>query len=145
MRLLVCGGTKYGHKKQERELILLELESWFTVYPNLEIIEGAAPGVDTIAGQWASLNGIPRHTFPANWSRCGKAAGPFRNTRMLVQGKPDRVLAFPGDKGTQNMMAQAIAAGVPVHKGRIYAAPDTQKAAYTLPKFSECLTNGDPL
>jgi len=34
---------------------------------------------------------------------------------MLTQGKPDLVVAFPGSKGTENMIRQAQTAGVPVH------------------------------
>lgn len=49
----------------------------------------------------------------------GKAAGPIRNQRMLDDGKPDRVLAFPGGRGTANMVKLAKAAGVPVHEIRI--------------------------
>jgi hypothetical protein len=33
---------------------------------------------------------------------------------MLVEGKPDFVVAFPGGRGTANMIMQARQAGVPV-------------------------------
>jgi hypothetical protein len=33
---------------------------------------------------------------------------------MLDEGKPDLVLAFPGGRGTRNMVGQAKRAGVPV-------------------------------
>jgi hypothetical protein len=42
------------------------------------------------------------------------AAGPIRNARMLEEGKPDIVIAFPGGRGTANMIEQAHAAGVEV-------------------------------
>jgi UDP-N-acetylmuramoylalanine-D-glutamate ligase len=35
---------------------------------------------------------------------------------MLNNGKPDLVVAFPGGRGTENMVKQAEAAGVPVKK-----------------------------
>ena len=33
---------------------------------------------------------------------------------MLTDGKPDAVLAFPGGRGTQDMIRRAMRAGVPV-------------------------------
>lgn len=44
------------------------------------------------------------------------AAGPIRNSRMLREGKPDLVLAFPGHGGTADMVKQAGEAGVGVMK-----------------------------
>lgn len=44
------------------------------------------------------------------------AAGHIRNTQMLVECKPDLVVAFEGGKGTANMVRQAEAAGVRVLK-----------------------------
>jgi hypothetical protein len=41
-------------------------------------------------------------------------AGPIRNQRMLVEGKPDLVVAFPGGKGTAGMVTLARNAGVDV-------------------------------
>jgi hypothetical protein len=80
------------------------------------LIEGEAPGADTLAREWATEQGIPVERYPADWNRHGKAAGPIRNRRMLVEGKPDLVVAFPGGRGTANMISQAEAAGVKVLK-----------------------------
>ncbi|MEM9912925.1 MAG: hypothetical protein AAF922_19365 [Pseudomonadota bacterium] len=44
----------------------------------------------------------------------GRAAGPIRNKEMLDEGCPDLVVAFPGGRGTANMVKQAQAAGVEV-------------------------------
>jgi hypothetical protein len=41
---------------------------------------------------------------------------------MLVEGMPDRVLAFPGGRGTRNMVFQAKRAGVPVEEIRMTSA-----------------------
>jgi len=76
--------------------------------------EGNAPGADRIAGYWARRNKIDNLKFPADWDRHGNSAGPIRNGRMLAEGKPDLVLAFPGGEGTKNMVRQARAAGVPI-------------------------------
>jgi hypothetical protein len=52
--------------------------------------------------------------FPADWEKYGKAAGPIRNQQILVEGKPDLVVAFQGGRGTANMVSRAQQAGVPV-------------------------------
>ena len=41
-------------------------------------------------------------------------AGPRRNARMLAEGKPDLVVAFPGGRGTADMVSKARAAKVEV-------------------------------
>jgi hypothetical protein len=80
------------------------------------VIEGEAPGADTMAREWAEDNGVLPEKFPADWDRYGRAAGPIRNKQMLVEGKPDLVLAFSYDlktsRGTRNMVTQALAANV---------------------------------
>jgi YspA, cpYpsA-related SLOG family len=76
------------------------------------IIEGGALGGDRLARQFARLRGVTVETFPAEWATHGLAAGPIRSKRMLVEGRPDLVVAFPGGPGTTNMVRQARAAGV---------------------------------
>lgn len=46
----------------------------------------------------------------------GKSAGPIRNQTMLDDGKPDLVLAFPGGRGTADMVAKAEKHGIPVRR-----------------------------
>ena len=65
-----------------------------------EIISGMASGADTFAVEWAARFGFPLRAFPAEWDKHGRSAGPIRNQRMLDEGKPDLVVAFPGGKGT---------------------------------------------
>lgn len=79
------------------------------------IIHGAAPGVDTQAMIVADMMpGVKHHPFEADWHRHGRAAGPIRNRRMIEEGKPDLVVAFPGGRGTANMVKQAREAGLEV-------------------------------
>jgi hypothetical protein len=42
----------------------------------------------------------------------GRSGGPKRNQQMLEEGKPDLVLAFPGGRGTADMVRRAPS-GVP--------------------------------
>ncbi len=78
------------------------------------VIDGGASGVDRIARRWAVHRDRRSEIFPADWQRHGAAAGPIRNAAMLNHGKPDLVIAFPGGKGTADMVRKARAAGVEV-------------------------------
>ena len=57
-----------------------------------------------MAGRYARENDIPCRDFPAEWQRYGRSAGYRRNQRMLDERKPDLVVAFPGGRGTENMV-----------------------------------------
>ncbi|BAQ18361.1 hypothetical protein GL4_2928 [Methyloceanibacter caenitepidi] len=78
------------------------------------MIHGNATGADALAGFWAIAVGVPILAFAADWNKHGRAAGPIRNKQMLDEGKPDLVIAFPGGRGTANMVRQARERGVEV-------------------------------
>lgn len=59
---------------------------------------------------------MPIESYPADWKRDGRGAGPIRNQRMIDEGKPHIVIAFPGGKGTADMVMRAEMAGIPVVK-----------------------------
>lgn len=102
MRVLVCGGRTYENWKIVRDQLA-------KLRPTV-IIQGGAPGADRLAAKYADVNGIPLVTYPALWSR-GKKAGPERNAFMLRDSRPDVVLAFPGGRGTDNMITLVEKAG----------------------------------
>ena len=111
-RVLVCGGRDYiNYDVMTRVLDATDATTPFTV-----LIYGMARGADTLAAMWATSRGIPRLGYPANWERDGRGAGPIRNRLMLEKGKPDVVIAFPGGRGTADMVRQAKAAGVLVRE-----------------------------
>jgi hypothetical protein len=85
-------------------------------YLETTIISGHARGADTLGERLAEDMGWRCEQYPALWETEGKRAGPIRNARMLREGKPDVVIAFraPDSKGTQNMIDQAMKAGVEV-------------------------------
>lgn len=112
MRVLVCGGRDFSNTALAyRTLDSLRKETGFDC-----LIEGDGRGADRIAGYWARKNRIDNRKFPADWTKHGRAAGPIRNQRMLDEGKPDLVIAFPGGSGTADMVRRAKAAGVPVRE-----------------------------
>jgi hypothetical protein len=110
MVILVCGGRDYA----DREAVFRILDHLLRTRGIVLIIQGGARGADALAGAWARERGIENLEFRADWDRYGRSAGLRRNTQMLVEGRPDAVVAFPGGRGTANMVMQARGAGVPV-------------------------------
>lgn len=108
---LICGGRDFANEAIFDGAMgdLIRMKGC----PN-KIIHGAAPGADTLADKWAERMAISRHRFPAQWDRHGKAAGPIRNQAMLDKGRPHFVVAFPGGRGTADMVRRAREAGVDV-------------------------------
>lgn len=117
MRILVCGGRDFT----DRDAVALALKNFkperATEVGWHIIIHGGCPtGADKLADEWADTFGVRKRVYLADWQKHGKAAGPLRNARMLAEGKPDLVIAFPGGRGTADMVRKAEAAGVPVRR-----------------------------
>jgi hypothetical protein len=110
VKVLVCGGRKFSDWGSVKST----LNDIHFSTPITLVIEGGARGADRLGAAWAAGYGVRRQTFLANWTRDGKAAGPIRNQAMLDLGKPDLVVAFPGGRGTADMVKRARAAGVEV-------------------------------
>lgn len=112
MRVLVCGGRDY----QDSRRLFSVLDKLHQEAGIDAIIEGGARGADQLAREWAEhpygCGGA--ETYEADWEHQGSFAGPARNKRMLDEGRPDLVIAFPGGRGTANMIRQARKAGVEV-------------------------------
>ena len=120
MKVLVCGGRDYlDYKKVESVLDsqyrAAPLNKENPYYHDLIIIQGGATGADFLAKAWSYCKPVPCEEYKAEWKLYGNSAGYRRNTQMLVEGKPDLVIAFPGGRGTANMVKLAKEAGVEVH------------------------------
>ncbi len=131
-RVLVCGGRHYGTVPPRTpptnrvEATALAAKQAARLEAVLDaavqrlglsvVIQGGADGADRLAAEWAFERGLSVATFNADWDRYGKTAGPMRNAKMLAEGKPDVVIAFPGTFGTWDMVKKAQAAGVTVHR-----------------------------
>jgi hypothetical protein len=109
-RVLVCGGRDF----EDRAVLYATLDRLHAQRCFTLLIAGAARGADTMGEQWARDRGVRTRIFMARWAIEGRAAGPIRNARMLREGRPDLVVAFPGGKGTANMVELARDAGVEV-------------------------------
>lgn len=112
MRLLVCGGRDYTNVGT----VWATLNAIHAATPIRLVIHGAARGADTLAKKWALENHVMQTPVPADWDKHGKAAGAIRNQRMLDEYNPSHVLAFPGGRGTADMVRRARAAGLPVRE-----------------------------
>lgn len=127
-RILICGGRTFATKIKSQRYFLFrtldqlckdrgwisgpdEHENWL---PRVFVIAGGAKGADTAAIDWAINSWCPYQEYPADWETHGRSAGYIRNKQMLVEGKPDLVVAFPGGKGTAMMVKIAKDANVEV-------------------------------
>lgn len=110
MKVLVCGG-RYYHNVPYMRKVMNAVHDTLGV---TAVIHGDQRGADKLAGVWAGGKGLKVVPFPAEWKRFGRGAGMIRNTRMLKEGCPDLVVAFPGGSGTADMVRKARTAGVPV-------------------------------
>lgn len=121
MRILVCGGRDFNDwNKLELELNRI-IESRYTNYDEIVIIEGGAKGADSLARDYADIYDLGHIKYPAQWGKYGNKAGPIRNQQMLDEGKPDLVVAFHGKPredgkrtGTQHMVSISKKAGIKV-------------------------------
>lgn len=118
MKVLVCG-SRYWTDVAAIRYALSSLPK------DTIIIHGAANGADSIAGEIARELGFEERPYPANWTAHGKAAGPIRNSEMLMKehlpGDPiSHVLAFSKDfansRGTKDMCQKSEAIGLKVYR-----------------------------
>lgn len=132
MKILVCGGRKFGcagsryltpalkaQLEAERRFLFETLDLLYVEYGFTLVIHGDAQGADRLAGEWARTRGIHECKVPALWDYYHTSSGHRRNTEMLKlmekrersTGRSDMVVAFPGGRGTQDMVAKAKGAG----------------------------------
>lgn len=118
MRVLVCGGRHFNQAgRLNHELDRLQMTGVTA------IIHGGTSGADHLAGLWAHSEGLVPEIYEADWHKHGLAAGPIRNQRMIDEGKPDLVIAFPGGRGTADMIRRAKAAGIEVREVSALSPP----------------------
>lgn len=113
-RAIIAGGRKY--RLTWEDVAYLNSEAWRIA----EVVTGdCKTGADADAKEWADDLGIPVITFPADWGNLGKSAGPIRNSAMVefVTTKTNlmpMLIAFPGGRGTADIIRKARAAGMEV-------------------------------
>lgn len=127
---IICGGRSYGivpsdpydyeravaQARRERGRLFVIMRSALERLDVVQFAMGDATGADALAARWCEDNGILFRVYVADWQTHGNAAGPIRNKAMLEAENPSCVIAFPGSKGTRNMVGLADKAGVRVIK-----------------------------
>ena len=113
--VLVCGGRDFATPEDkpkvqwERELHYFNSRMqmlWDQKKPDL-LVHGNAEGPDKLSGEFALERECNVMAVPAKWNTHGRSAGPKRNWEMLQLQRVDLVVAFPGGRGTANMIKQA--------------------------------------
>lgn len=108
--VLVCGGRTYRDGKR----VFAVLDKLHAHDSIGHLLEGGQSGADELARTWATCRNVRVTTYEADWGRYRASAGPRRNERMIVLGKPDLVVAFPGGNGTRDCVERATAHKIPV-------------------------------
>lgn len=126
MIVLVTGGRKYLNFW----LIWRTLDDLHNVHKFVKLVHGRGGNTDMSADAWAKQHGVPVKDYPAAWndvlhpeavvrkrrdgSEYNVVAGFWRNQQMIDEEDVGLVVAFPGGKGTADMVARARRAGIPV-------------------------------
>lgn len=76
------------------------------------VLCGEAHGADTLGKRYAQERGFSVLSFPADWRRFGRAAGPVRNRAMSAQADACVVFWVGGSPGSASMVAEARRAGL---------------------------------
>lgn len=107
-RTIIFGGRDF----RDWRFMFDVLDRYHAAQPFECIIEGGAPGADSLARRWARSRGVEVITVEADWRQYGRAAGPRRNQRMIDEFGATEGIAFKGGRGTADMMARIKKAGL---------------------------------
>lgn len=101
---LICGGRDFADQRMFDDVMGRLVAMWGCP---AKVVHGDARGADMMADNWARLMAVEIVACPADWEKHGAAAGPIRNEDMLINHLPKRIIAFPGGKGTADMVRRA--------------------------------------
>lgn len=114
MKVIVSGGRYFS----EVSLLWLTLDAIHSDRSISVLIEGASDdvtgpyvGADYWGRQWALSRYVAPVSVHADWKKFGRVAGPMRNAQMSKHD-PELVIAFPGGKGTDDMVRKAKSANI---------------------------------
>lgn len=105
MVVVVTGGRDYAN----RAVVYRALDAEHEAEPISLLVSGCADGADTLALQWAESRRVKSAREPiakADWKTYGGGAGPIRNQRMIDNHSPQKLVAFPGMRGTADMLSR---------------------------------------
>ncbi len=108
-RVIVCGGRQY----KDRATMFATLDGLHALTPIGQLVQGGCRGADGMAANWANSRRVPIYLIEAEWEQYGRQAGPMRNQKIAELGA-DLCVAFPGGRGTADMVRRATKFGIPV-------------------------------
>ena len=130
-KVLICGGKVF--KDEEFLCNYLDFKR-MSFTDDCTIIDGGATGADSLGYAWREDRGLRSERYFPDWNNLDAPnarikqrrdgtyynanAGFDRNQEMIDSGKPELVIAFPGNNGTRDMIRRAIAANIPVFEIR---------------------------
>lgn len=109
MRTIIAGSREGITKEQVYKTIE---DSGFDISA---VLCGEARGVDNYGKQWALERGIEVISYPADWDKYGKAAGPIRN-KLMAENAEALIAVWDGySRGTSHMINLARSMGLEVY------------------------------
>ena len=114
-RVVVAGSRDFN----DYDRLSTELDKLLADKTNVTIISGTANGADKMGEQYAQEHGLKIESFPAEWDKYSKSAGPIRNMQMVQTA--DAVIAFWDNQspGTRHIIDYARKSDVPCKVIRI--------------------------
>jgi hypothetical protein len=115
-KVLMFGDRNYKHRSAVRREMRKLIRRHGTA--NLLIIEGGAPGADTMAKNEAMIQDVHCADIKALWDTRHRAAGPQRN-KVMLSLEPNEGIGFHEDiegssKGSKDMRDRLEEAGIKV-------------------------------
>ena len=107
-KIIIAGGRNFKDYVKFCEVcdkyITALMHNLKIIEEDIEIVSGAAKGVDSMAIMYARQYGYKIKEFPADWDTHGKSAGYIRNKQMADYA--DALIAFWDgvSRGTANMI-----------------------------------------
>lgn len=112
MNVVITGGRDYKLQPEDWLWLGQQCGELARTLATAQVIihHGGAKGVDTEVSEKLRSYGYKVVEYVPAWVKHGKAAGPIRNSEMAALA--DVVWAFPGGRGTEDMVKKARAKGV---------------------------------
>jgi hypothetical protein len=110
MRVLICAGRHYSDIGMSRQV----LDAYNNVQRITVLVHGGNQFLGSEIEDWAREAGADIVRYPPNWQLHGKQAERRRNQFMLLDSKPDVVIALPGGEDTDELVEHARTAGIRV-------------------------------
>lgn len=102
--VLVTGGRDYNDYNHVKIVMSVLKKTLENIGRKLVITHGGASGLDSLVGDWCTINEVKTHVHPAKWETFGSYAGIRRNQEMLDARRYLWLFAFDGGKGTLDMV-----------------------------------------